>query len=94
MITDERAASALEDAEVWLAGPLADLAPGGPSARVRPGQTILQAVAAMGLPPHQRFVSTVNGHVCAADYVLAPGDRAALFPPIAGGAARRPFGCM
>lgn len=82
---DESAGAALEDAEVRLAGPLADLAPGGASARVRPGQTLLQAVTAMGLPPHQRFIATVNGHVCAADYMLAPGDRAVLFPPIAGG---------
>jgi molybdopterin converting factor small subunit len=74
-----------ETAEIRLAGSLADLAQGNSTARVRPGQTILQAVVAMGLPPHQRFIATVNGRVCAVDYVLAPGDRAALFPPIAGG---------
>ncbi len=74
-----------EDAEVRLTGSLAKLAGGRSTARVRPGQTILQAVTEMGLPPHQRFIATVNGQVCPADYVLAPGDRAALFPPIAGG---------
>jgi hypothetical protein len=73
------------EAEVRLAGSLAALAPGGPSARVPPGQTILQVAVAMGLPPHQRFIATVNGQVCAGDYVLAPGDHAALYPPIAGG---------
>jgi molybdopterin converting factor small subunit len=82
---EERADSAAQDAEVRLAGPLADLVRGGASVHVRPGQTILQVVVAKGLPTHQRFIATVNGHVCASDYVLAPGDRAALFPPIAGG---------
>ena len=74
-----------EEAEVRLAGSLAELVRGGPTVRVRPGQTILQAVVEMGLPPHQRFIATVNGRVCPTDYVLAPGDHAALFPPIAGG---------
>jgi hypothetical protein len=87
-MTDETTAVRPEDAEVRLAGALAKLAAGGPVARVRPGQTILQAAVAMGLPPHQRFISTVNGQVCAGDYVLAPGDRAALWPPIAGGNGR------
>ncbi len=68
-----------------LTGSLAKLAGGRSTTRVRPGQTILQAVTDMGLPPHQRFVATVNGQVCPADYVLAPGDHATLFPPIAGG---------
>lgn len=75
----------MEEAEIRLAGSLAVLAGGRATARVQPGQTILQAVTEMGLPPHQRFIATVNGQVCPADYVLAPGDRVALFPPIAGG---------
>ena len=73
------------EAEVRLAGSLAGLAPGGPTARVRSGQTIGQAAVAMGLPAHQRYIATVNGQVCAGDYVLVPGDRATLFPPISGG---------
>ncbi len=72
-------------AEVRLAGSLASLALGGSTARVQPGQTIGQVAAAMGLPEHQRYIATVNGQVCAADYVLASGDRVTLFPPISGG---------
>lgn len=81
----ELAPLAPDEAEVRLAGPLAALVPGGPAFRVRSGQTILQAITALGVPEYQRFIFTVNGHVCAGDYVLASGDRAALFPPIAGG---------
>ena len=84
-MTDQPAESTADGAEVRLAGSLAALAQGRSTARVRAGQTIAQAVADMGLPPHQRFLATVNGAVCPADYVLQPGDRAALFPPIAGG---------
>jgi molybdopterin converting factor small subunit len=73
------------EVEVRLAGALADQVQGSSKARMASGQTILQAAIRLGLPAHQRFISTVNGHVCAMDYVLAPGDRAALFPPIAGG---------
>jgi len=82
---DDETARSSEHAEVRLTGSLAKLAGGHAATRVRPGQTILQAVIEMGLPPHQRFIATVNGQVCPADYVLAPGDRAVLFPPIAGG---------
>ena len=74
------------EAEVRLAGSLASLATGGSAARVESGQTIGQVAVAMGLPAHQRYIATVNGQVCAADYVLSPGDRATLFPPISGGA--------
>jgi molybdopterin converting factor small subunit len=74
-----------QEAEIRLAGSLANRAGGRATTRVRAGQTILQAVTEMGLPPHQRFIATVNGRVCPADYVIAPGDHVALFPPIAGG---------
>ncbi len=82
---NDQFAGSCEDAEIRLTGPLAKPAGGRATAWVRPGLTILQAVTEMGLPPHQRFIATVNGQVCPADYVLAPGDRAVLFPPIAGG---------
>ncbi len=85
-MADEDTASVAAEAEVRLAGSLAGLVPRGASAQVRAGQTIWQAAVAMGLPKHQRFIATVNGQVCAFDYVLAPGDRATLFPPISGGA--------
>jgi molybdopterin converting factor small subunit len=73
------------EVEVRLAGALADLAVGSATARMPSGQTILEAAIRLGLPAHQRCLATVNGQVCAMDYVLAPGDRAVLFPPIAGG---------
>ena len=84
-MTETGAASAQGEAELRLAGSLASLAPGGSTVRVRPGQTIGQAAVAMGLPAHQRYIAIVNGQVCAGDYVLAPGDRGTLFPPISGG---------
>jgi sulfur carrier protein ThiS len=83
--TDSATPAAPEETELRLAGSLADLAPGRATQRVSPGQTILQAAVTMGVPAHQRFLSSVNGQVCPADYVLRPGDRAVLFPPIAGG---------
>ncbi len=84
-MTEASSSSGQGEAEVRLAGSLASLAPGGSTVRVQPGHTIGQAAVALGLPEHQRYVATVNGQVCAADYVLASGDRVTLFPPISGG---------
>jgi molybdopterin converting factor small subunit len=82
---DQRDAPDPKEAEVRLVGWLAARAGCGLLARATPGQTIAEVAAAMGVPPQQRYLATVNGRACSTDYVLAPGDRAILFPPIAGG---------
>jgi molybdopterin converting factor small subunit len=77
--------------EVRLAGLLARYAPAdgaiGPDGaiRVAPGRSVVAVAAEIGIPPRQSFVAVVNGRTSDLSYILAPGDRLTLLPPIAGG---------
>jgi sulfur carrier protein ThiS len=76
----------VEDVEIQLAGTLSRYAPAGATAvRVAPGRTLLDVAAEIGIPRRQALVALANGTTVDLNYVLAPGDRIKLVPPIAGG---------
>ena len=74
-----------EDVEVRLTGRLARHGEPGGEIRVAPGRSVLEVAAAVGIPRSQPCVAVVNGCTVDLSYVLAPGDRLTLIPPIAGG---------
>jgi molybdopterin converting factor small subunit len=77
---------AAENVEIQLAGLLARYAPGGAgSIWVAPGRTLLDVAAEIGIPARQALVALANGTTVDLNYVLAPGDRIKLVPPVAGG---------
>ena len=60
---------------------------GGRHARpveVAGGSTVLDVIKLLGLPDEPRVVF-VNGRHAPDDHVLAPEERLAIFPPVAGG---------
>ncbi len=79
-----------ETVEVRLAGRLTRYAsaPGDAAEavlRARPGRSVAEVAAEVGIPPHEAFVAVVNGRTCDSRRMLAAGDRVTLLPPIAGG---------
>jgi molybdopterin converting factor small subunit len=76
----------IEDVEIQLAGSLARYASGGAtSVWVAPGRRLLDVAAEIGIPPRQALLALANETTVDLNYVLAPGDRIRLVPPIAGG---------
>jgi hypothetical protein len=71
--------------EVELGGMLARHTKGGTTAGVEAGQTVLEAIVLLGIPPNQLLVALVNGQTCDLSYHLAPGDLLKLLPAISGG---------
>ena len=72
--------------EIKLEGTLARyLDVDGGRTQVRPGQTIMEAAAGLGIPGTQPLVALVNGQTHELTYLLEPGDQVRLIPPIAGG---------
>jgi len=51
----------------------------------RPGLTVGQVMAELGLAPEEVKIILVNGVSGDTDTALAPGDRLALFPAVGGG---------
>lgn len=49
------------------------------------GSTVGDLLNRLGIPGNKIFSVLVNGRYAEQNQVLQPGDRAALFPPIAGG---------
>jgi molybdopterin synthase sulfur carrier subunit len=47
--------------------------------------TLDQLVERLGIPGNEVKVIMVNFHAQPTDYLLADGDRVAIFPPVAGG---------
>jgi molybdopterin converting factor small subunit len=70
--------------EVRLTGPLTQYT-SSDVIEVAPARSVLATAAAIGIPRQQPFVAIVNGRTSDLTYILAPGDRLTLLPPIAGG---------
>jgi sulfur-carrier protein len=54
------------------------------------GATVAQLARRLRVPDDLLFLAAVNGHEAPCDTQLRAGDVVALFPPLAGGAARAP----
>lgn len=52
---------------------------------VQPGTSVAGVVEALGIPPGEVWLAAVNGRTVDEGHQLSPGDRVALFSPVAGG---------
>lgn len=52
---------------------------------IKDGQTVRELILALGIPVDQAKLIFVNGRKQEPDYVLNPGDRVGIFPPVGGG---------
>jgi molybdopterin synthase sulfur carrier subunit len=57
----------------------------GINLEVRPGASVAQVIAELGLPAQEVTLIMVDGRRQEADYVLRGDERLGLFPPIGGG---------
>ncbi len=74
-----------EWATILIEGWLANYSKETRTYQVRCGQTILEAVTALGIPSRQPVIALVNGEVADLSYHLMLGDVVRLIPQIAGG---------
>jgi sulfur carrier protein ThiS len=79
--------SAPTDAELRLIGSLKDYVGGRESVSVETGQTVRQALAALGIRPEIVALVIVNGTQQPKDYVLKSGDSVEVLAVIGGGEA-------
>jgi len=79
--------SAPTGAELRLIGSLKDYVGGRESVAVETGQTVRQALAALGIRPEIIALVIVNGTQQLKDYVLKSGDSVELLAVIGGGSA-------
>lgn len=76
--------------QIFLNATLRQYIPGynpyqGIALAVRPGATVAQVIARLGLPEKEVALIMVDGRRQEADFILEGTERLGLFPPIGGG---------
>jgi len=49
------------------------------------GATVAKAIELLGLRPGEVWITTIDGQLVDKDYLLCPGDKLSLLPPVGGG---------